>query len=307
MSALQAPASGVACDTQALLDWAPWIPLAGCWRGGAVPSVPGLYRVRRVGRRDLDYLGQTGAGGMTLRRRLGMLRGVYADVMPYRDPHTAGPALWAIRHRTAEDFEVSVVPVVGTTPWRKGLECLAIGLHRREHGRSPHFNFGRMPAGYGPSSGNNARLVAAGKRLRGGPSPASTPNHEPGRPPVGPLEGDPQGPGWCGHPWSPWLPIAEAARAPEADGPGLYRIRRAGADDGLLYIGQGRVRARLAAHMRKGDAPGHGQAPFFAGEVEASWVPGGSWLPHQRLELENDLIAAHLIAAGRCPAAQFLG
>src|ERR1043166_8492915 len=30
---------------------------------------------------------------MTLRARLGMLRGIYGPVMPYRDPHTAGPAL----------------------------------------------------------------------------------------------------------------------------------------------------------------------------------------------------------------------
>jgi hypothetical protein len=55
---------------------------------------PGLYRIRRRGREDLDYLGQT---GLTLRQRVVMLRGVFGDVMPYRDPHTAGPGLWALR------------------------------------------------------------------------------------------------------------------------------------------------------------------------------------------------------------------
>jgi hypothetical protein len=63
---------------------------------------------------------------MSLRKRLGMLRGVYGELMPYRDPHTAGPALWALCHQTGEAIEVSVVPVEGTTPWRKALVTLAI-------------------------------------------------------------------------------------------------------------------------------------------------------------------------------------
>jgi hypothetical protein len=33
----------------------------------------------------------------------------------------------------------------------------------------------------------------------------------------------------------------------------------------------------------------------------------GAWLRQQRLELETDLIASHLLAMGRVPPAQFLG
>src|SRR5688572_27321882 len=80
------------------LVWSAWLPLWECWLGRMLPNVPGVYRIRRVGREDLDYIGQTGAGGMTLKKRMGMLRGIYGEVMPYRDPHTAGPALWALRH-----------------------------------------------------------------------------------------------------------------------------------------------------------------------------------------------------------------
>ena len=118
-----------------LLTWSPWVLHPGCWRGKTIPPLPGLYRVRRLGHDDLDYTGQTGIGGMNLRRRLAMLIGVYAEEMPYKDPHAAGPALWALRHQTGEEFEVSVVPVEGTTPWRKGLEALAIALYRQDHGR----------------------------------------------------------------------------------------------------------------------------------------------------------------------------
>ena len=96
-------------------------------------------------------------GTMTLRKRLGMLRGVYGELMPYRDPHTAGPAFWALFHQTDEDFEVSVVPIEGSTPWRKGMEALAIVRYRQEHGRSPAVEFGRMPAGYLASSSCNRR------------------------------------------------------------------------------------------------------------------------------------------------------
>jgi hypothetical protein len=74
-----------------------------------------------------------------------MLRGVNGELMPSCDPHTAGPRLWALFHQTGEDFEVSVVPVEGSPPWRKGLEALAIALYRQEHARSPTVEFGRIP------------------------------------------------------------------------------------------------------------------------------------------------------------------
>lgn len=152
-------------DDRLALDWGPWLPLEGCWHGTMVVQQPGLYRVRRADRADLDYIGQTG----DLRSRLGMLRGVYATEMPYRDPHTAAPALWALRHTTREVlFQVSVAPVEGPLPWRKGMEALAIARHRQEHGRSPTVEFGRMPVGYQTSTGNNAKLIAAGNRRRGG-------------------------------------------------------------------------------------------------------------------------------------------
>jgi hypothetical protein len=47
-----------------------------------------------------------------------------------------------------------------------------------------------MPAGFAMSSGNSARLVAAGKRSRGGPSTESLAAHAPGVPPRGALDAD---------------------------------------------------------------------------------------------------------------------
>jgi hypothetical protein len=247
-------------------------------------------------------------GGMTLRKRLGMQRGVYAAEMPYTDPHTAAPALWALRQTAGVEYEVSVAPVPGTVQWRKGVEALAVALHRQEFGRSPTVNFGRMPVGFRKSSGNNKRLVEAGRRFRGGACDTEEPHHAPGTPPAGPLTGDPASGGWGGHSWSGWLPLGPATAFPPSTAAGLYRIRDA-AGSGLLYIGEGLVAARLLAHWKKTRTPGDPQGDVFgsAGRLECSWVLNGGWLSHQRLELECDLIGGHLLATAAIPPAQFIG
>src|SRR5262249_22026916 len=59
-------------------------------------------------------------------------------------------------------------------PWRKGLEALAVALHRQQSGRSPTVNFGRLPVGFrihgrcpaGSSAGSAHRRVG-GLRRRG--------------------------------------------------------------------------------------------------------------------------------------------
>src|SRR5262249_16643044 len=142
------------------------------------------YRMCRQGRDDLDYIGQTGEGTMTLSNRLGMLRGIdgtprsayrRASPLPLRGNSTAFPS-WS-RSR----------PSLTSTPWRKGLECVAISLYRQQHQRFPTVNVGRMPLGYRMSSGNTAKLMSKEKHFRGGPTSERDNNHLPSRAPVGPL------------------------------------------------------------------------------------------------------------------------
>lgn len=204
--------------------------------GERLPRLLGLYRIRRAGREDVDYIGQT---GLALRQRQGMLSGVYAEEMPYRDPHTAGPALWAMRHATGCAFEVAVAPFTGAYAMRLGLEAVAIAAYRQAWGRSPTIQFGRMPLGYRMSTANNRRLVEAGKRFRGGVSVDVDASHAPSIAPMGPLSGDPAGMNWCGHQWSEWGPAAAIARLVARDARGLYRLRVPG-QAGLVYVGQGR-------------------------------------------------------------------
>jgi hypothetical protein len=151
-------------------------------------------------------------------------------------------------------------------------------------------------------------LVKAGRRYRGGVCNTDEPHHAPGTPPAGTLTGDPMDDGWCGHTWSTWVPLDLATAFPPPTATGLYRIRD-GAGDSLLYVGEGLVVARLIAQWRKSRRPGHPQGDVFAaaGRLECSWVLNESWLSHQRLELECDLISAHLLATATVPLVQFLG
>jgi hypothetical protein len=283
------------------LTWSPWRALNVSWTDPLLTS-PGLYRVRRVRRDDLDYIGQT---SLPLRQRLRMLRGLYAVEMPYRDPHTVAPALWAQRQIGGEEYEASVCPLDVDGRRRKGLECVAIALYRQEHRRSPTFNFGRMPPGYRMSSGNNNKLVSSGRRFRGGPADAEDASHLPSICPTAPLDQDGCGERWCGYHWSPWQPQTEPMHAPQQ--PGLYRIR--GRDNRIVYIGQGLVRSRLVAHWQSANAAmnPHGQALAAAQPLTCSWVTNADWRNHQRLELENDLIAAWVLTHGTAPSAQFFG
>lgn len=292
---------------QQLAHWSDWQPLYECWRGNRIPSLPGLYRIRRAGQQELAYIGQTGAGNMNLKKRMGMLRGIYAVEMPYRDPHTAAPALWSIRHAEGCDFEVSVLDGEWSTPWRKGLEALSISLYRYTYQKSPEVNFGRMPTGYQMSTANNARLTALGKRNRGGLTLALDNSHVLGIQPTGSLMSIPDRANWAGHQWSEWLPPEAILKIPQ-EVQGLYRIRSQGREN-LVYVGQGQLRARLTAHLSKVNRARRAQDLVFqeACPLEFSWVINPIWKERHRLELENDLIASHLLVTEQLPSAQFMG
>jgi hypothetical protein len=276
--------------------WSPWLPLEGAARDVRIPREPGLYRIRSVETGRLLYIGQT---GRTLRERLGALRGVYGELMPYNDPHTVGPALWAHRIETGETFEVSVAVLTVDRADRMGREALEITKQRMIDRVSPAYNFGRMPHGWVKSSGNNRRLVEAGKRFRGhrlsDAGIAALPPDESVAPPDT-LEGDPHGGDWLGLDWR----SADVA-PPGRDDVGVYRI---GARRGepLDYLGQGLVAHRLHRHAA-------GWALDLAAESDGSGVWDWVALAHGTrglLEVENDAIASHMVVFARPPRVQFV-
>ena len=110
-----------------------------------------------------------------------MLAGVYGPQMPYRDPHTAGPALWALRDWEGCDFEVSVTVVEGTKVQRKALEAVAITLYRLGGGPLPD---GQLRADAGRLPGFHRQQGSAGRHgaPRSGQAGPHCPLHHPQRP-----------------------------------------------------------------------------------------------------------------------------
>ncbi len=212
--------------------------------------------------------------------------------MPYRDPHTAAPCLWAIRQEDGPAFSVSYTspPNVSMDRKRKGLEAALIAIYRKEIGESPTANFGRIIPGYRQSSSRRGGRV-------GGPlsDDQVEPNTERG---VEPLSWahyqDLAHSRWMGLHWTEWQSIPEAQAEASTDN-GLYRIKTT-TDEILTYIGQsGNLRSRLRAHTKTYSEDHRIQ---FAVRPELG-------ARHKREETETELIGAHYLLTDEPPRNQF--
>jgi len=169
------------------LSWTPWISFSDPFK--PFPSGPGMYRVRAVNGNELFYLGET---GRNLRERVGDLRrGTMQELMPYNDPHTTAPSLWAWRHAEGIAFECSVASVTladtkeEARRLREGLEFYLLWQYRLEFGFSTRCNHGRFHPRYVKST--DRKKGFQGHRLpdtapdkpAGGPSlPHDTPAYQ---------------------------------------------------------------------------------------------------------------------------------
>jgi len=287
-------------------DWSPWVRLDP--REGELESLsegPGLYRVRHDAYDGLVYVGET---GRNLQGRVrALVRGVYDERMPFNDPHTASPCLWAIRDRHGPGFEVSgATPEAASDPGgRKAMRDALIGVHRQETGENLVANFGRMPPGYTKSNQRSTRI-------RGARSDDADRSYRDGIPPLpwtnpeGLTDSD-----WMGLSWSAATALGEAdagggtsdaggtsggvdraaggvdeAAAAVPDARGLYRLWDPEASPPLEYVAETvSLRSRFVAHRRNADArlrfsyvtrPTHDEK-FQLRQAEAS-LRGAHWL-----------------------------
>lgn len=274
------------------LSWSDWQPLDPA--AGALSSLStdaGLYRVRHPAFDRLVYVGETGRS--TRGRVRDLARGAYADEMPYRDPHTAAPTLWAIRNEYGPELEFSwVAPArVVDKQTRKAIEIALIAIHRRELGVSPIANFGRIIPGYEQSSYSR-------DAVRGGPLPdgETEPNAEPGtdplpwRRPNEPLADD-----WMGLDWSAALQLEDVQGGIPATS-GVYKIWDPAVGTPLEYIGEStNLKSRIYRHRRERD--GTLQLAFAT-------LPRAN-VRHKLLEVEGELVGAHWLACEAAPRDQF--
>lgn len=273
-------------------EWSEWVsfdPADGYLSD--LSTSAGVYRIRHSERKGLEYIGETGRS--TRGRVRALARGTYADEMPYRDPHTAAPCLWAVRQEDGPTFELSVT----THDWledkqsRKAFEMALIAAYRRAMGESTTANFGRIIPGYKQSS-YSKDSIRGGPLEEGDTEPQAAPGIEP-LPRV--SVDDPLASDWMGLKWTDGERLAAAdSSIPTTDG--LYRIWDTDDVPPLEYIGQSsNLRSRLYTH-RNNRSENLRYSYATLNDHDAL---------HKREEVETDLIGTHWLAYGESPRDQF--
>ncbi len=284
-------------STWADLPWTEWVRFSDVQAFKKLPASAGVYRVRPVGVQELFYIGQT---GRDLRERLRDLRSnTLQEVMPFNDPHTAAPSLWAWRHAEGFAFECSVAPVQlaedeeEARRLREGLEFYLLWLYRLEFGSSTRCNHGRFHPRYRKSTDRK-------KGVRGDRIPDNNPSNPAGGPslPPLPLLPSPVDERWMGLTWHPVLPLQPPVVKTVGRGPGVYKILDSEKKQ-LLYIGESQdLRDRLLQHVKKS---WQRCAPQFSFVRLPEDTPG-----YQRREIENDLLGGFYAQTRQIPTFQLL-
>ncbi len=273
------------------LIWSNWLPL--CGQQDVYRQIPtklsGLYRIRARGRDGLIYIGQT---GRCVRERLRALRaGVYANQMPYNDPHTAAPNLWVWLQDSGFEYEFSYLISDLPPAERQGLEDYFLWRHRQDYGFSTLCNYGRFHKHWiKPSNrkqGRKGRLLEDGQLNPAGVTTSQLLNS------TGRSSDD----FWMGLEWSAPLQLSSENLNVLGNTPSVYRIMDSENRE-VIYIGETKeTQKRLKAHMRKS---WNNKQPLFsfAQNIDLS-------LPHLRHEVEVDLIGAYFEENQRVPRFQY--
>lgn len=266
------------------LKWSPWIRLrANTSERSVISRAQGVYRVRAEGHEPIIYIGQTND---MKRRTASLANHSHKEKMPWDDPHTAAPNLWAWRQEERWEYEVSVATSNLSRPDRMALECYLLWKYRVERGESTLCNHGRFHPLYTKSS--NRKKGITGRKL-----PENKTHDKWGKsyPPL---------PAWKNYNASDWMkldwskPKALSQSRMDTDKTGIYKILALTKDE-LQYIGETtNLGKRFNSHKRR-----------FP-ETRFSYVE----LPRetsdfQRLEIENDLIGHHYENELKSPVYQF--
>ncbi|WP_321508205.1 hypothetical protein [uncultured Methanoregula sp.] len=274
------------------LPWSPWVPFSATKQEfRIIPHVPGLYRIRPAGKDFLLYISET---SRTLHQRLNELRLNLRrdDLMPWNDPDTSAPALWAWRDAEGYEYECSAAPLDASAAGRRAMESFLLYRYRQETGESTTCNFGRFHPRYRRSTNKN-------EGLRGGKLKSTDRDNPAGGPGIPPLcpSGSPGDDEWMGISWSrrELLEKETAMMIPAC--PGLYLLSD-GTTGEILFIGQSMdCRNRL---LEQGAKEREGQ------EVQFSYhIPEAPVLPHNLRELECDLLGSFFEHYRKAPARQF--
>jgi len=201
------------------IPWTNWIPFESP-DIQTLPTGPGVYRIKASGLDEIFYIGQTGRN--LQERLLALIHNTLDDPtqMPYNDPHTAAPSLWAWRDAEGYRYECSVAPIPGeiTTEKREAFECSLLWRYRLQFGASTRCNHGRFHPHYIKSKNmrdrfRGGRLIEGEINLAWGPSYPALPAH-----------GQPKDNDWMKLSWSEPLPFHRQATFHAPSMPGICKL-----------------------------------------------------------------------------------
>jgi len=281
------------CD----LPWTPWQSFSDPPKLWMTPSVPGLYRIRAIGIEELFYIGET---GRELRGRLlDLRRGTLNDQMPFNDPHTAAPSLWAWRQAENFQFECSAAPIKladaseEARKRREGLEFYLLWQYRLEFGSSTRCNHGRFHPRYIKSANGNSQK-------RGYLLSRDQPDNIAGGKSLPPLQlcATLDDNHWMGLVWSSPQKLERLSLRHIPPSPGVYKIFDPDKKE-LLYVGETKdLNNRMKDHIVKN---------WRCAEPLVSFVElSGDTPAYQRHELENDLLGGFYAQAKNMPKCQLI-
>jgi hypothetical protein len=274
------------------LPWSPWVPFSAAKEEfREIPKEPGLYRIRPVGEDFLVYIGET---KRTVHERLNELRQgmLQSPLMPWSDPNTAAPGLWAWHDAEAFEYECSATPLDASGSGRKGMETFLVYRYRQEHGESPLCNCGRFHPRY-------RRSTTRAENRRGGKLADHQQDNPAGLPGIPPLEchGRPGDRDWMDLEWSDLAPLTPETIRTVEPGAGLYLLSTPGTQE-IVYIGESADCARRLlthCHNEKGGLP-----------LSFSYqIIGQKVLPHHLKELATDLVGNFFEHFRKPPEFQF--
>ena len=274
------------------LPWTPWVPFtADKEEFRTIPKEPGLYRIRPSGKDFLMYIGET---RRTLHQRLHELRHTLqrGELMPWNDPHTAAPSLWAWQDAEGFEYECSATPLDASQSGRRGMESFLLYQYRQERGESTLCNFGRFHPRYRKSTNRK-------ENQRGGKLEENHLDNPAGGPSVKPLPvlGTPGDRYWMELAWIGKLPLDGDTISTVPPGAGLYLLFERENQD-LVYIGQS---ADCAQRLRS-----HAIKMLDEKDMLVSYhIEKKPLLPHNLKERENDLIGNYFDMYRKAPRYQF--
>jgi hypothetical protein len=237
------------------------------------------------------YIGET---KRTLHRRLNELRHTLRrrELMPWNDPITEAPSLWAWQDAEGFSYECSAAPLDASPAGRQGMESFLLYRYRQEYGASPLCNFGRFHPRYRKST--TRKEYKRGGKLE--ENHLDNPAGGPSMPPL-PVTGTPGERYWMELAWIGKLPLDGDTISTVPPGAGFYILFDRDTRD-LVYIGQSADCAqRLRSHaMKLLDE----KDMLFSFYIEEKPL-----LPHNLKEWENDLIGNYFEVERKVPKYQF--